>query len=85
MAKHPDEDLFADTTMTFGEHLDELRVSLGKAVLGLLVGFIVGLFIANRIALAHGGTIELESEPGQGTRFVVGLPRRRTTEQVQDS
>ncbi len=49
MAKHPDEDLFADTTMTFGEHLDELRVSLGKAVLGLLVGFIVGLFIANRV------------------------------------
>ena len=49
MAKTPDEDLFADTTMTFGEHLDELRVSLGKSVLGLLVGFIVGLFIANRV------------------------------------
>ncbi len=49
MAKHHDEDLFADTTMTFGEHLDELRVSLGKAVLGLLIGFIAGLFIANRV------------------------------------
>jgi len=49
MAKNHDEDLFADTTMTFGEHLDELRISLGKSVLGLMVGFIVGLFIANRV------------------------------------
>ena len=49
MAKAPDEDLFADTTMTFGEHLDELRISLGKSVLGLMIGFIVGLFIANRV------------------------------------
>lgn len=49
MAKHPDEDLFADTTMTFGEHLDELRVALGKAVLALLVGFIAGLFVANDV------------------------------------
>jgi signal transduction histidine kinase len=37
----------------------------------------LGLFIANRIARAHGGTIELESQVGAGTRFVVRLPRRR--------
>jgi PAS domain S-box-containing protein len=37
----------------------------------------LGLFIANRIALAHGGSIELESEADVGTRFLVSLPRRR--------
>jgi len=37
----------------------------------------LGLFVANRIAQAHGGTIELESQPGVGTRFVVKLPWKR--------
>jgi PAS domain S-box-containing protein len=37
----------------------------------------LGLFISDRIATAHGGTIDLESKPGEGTRFVVRLPRTR--------
>lgn len=37
----------------------------------------LGLFIANKIAQAHGGKIELESEVGEGTRFLLTLPRRR--------
>jgi signal transduction histidine kinase len=37
----------------------------------------LGLFISDRIARAHGGTIELESQPGVGTRFLVKLPRKR--------
>lgn len=35
----------------------------------------LGLFIADRIARAHGGTITLESQLDVGTRFVVELPR----------
>jgi PAS domain S-box-containing protein len=35
----------------------------------------LGLFISNRIAVAHGGQIEVESEPGSGTRFTIALPR----------
>jgi len=37
----------------------------------------LGLFIANKIASAHGGKIRVESERGAGTRFVVELPRVR--------
>jgi signal transduction histidine kinase len=37
----------------------------------------LGLFIANKIATAHGGRIQLESERGVGSRFMVDLPRAR--------
>lgn len=37
----------------------------------------LGLFIANKIAQAHAGEIQLESEVDKGTRFVVQIPRNR--------
>jgi len=45
----------------------------------------LGLFISNKIALAHGGRIELESEVHKGTRFVVTIPRTRPKEQPEES
>jgi signal transduction histidine kinase len=44
----------------------------------------LGLFISNRIAEAHGGTIGLESEPGKGTRFTVKMPRKRPKESKEE-
>jgi len=35
----------------------------------------LGLFVSNKIAEAHGGSIKLESEENKGTRFVVEIPR----------
>jgi signal transduction histidine kinase len=35
----------------------------------------LGLAVARELALAHGGTIEVESTPGAGTTFTIRLPR----------
>jgi PAS domain S-box-containing protein len=37
----------------------------------------LGLFIANKIAQAHGGSIQIESEEGQGSKFTVTMIRKR--------
>jgi len=41
----------------------------------------LGLFVSSRIAQAHGGSIDLTSELGTGTQFVVTLPRKRPPQQ----
>jgi sec-independent protein translocase protein TatC len=46
MHRKYNEDLFENTKMTFGEHLDELRHALVKSVLALVIGFMVGLWFA---------------------------------------
>jgi sec-independent protein translocase protein TatC len=43
------EDLFESTKMTFGEHLEELRRALIRAVLALTAGFILALIFSDRI------------------------------------
>lgn len=49
MAKYPNDDLFEGTKMSFGEHLEELRACLFKSVIGLVIGFALGLMIADRV------------------------------------
>ena len=44
-----DESLFEETKMSFGEHLEELRVALFKALIGLIIGVLLGLGVANRV------------------------------------
>ena len=44
-----DEDLFEDTKMSFGEHLEELRAALIKSVIALTVGVLVGLYFGKYV------------------------------------
>ena len=46
------KDLFDDTTMTFGEHLEVLRIHLWKAIIGLVIGTTVGFFLSRPIIVA---------------------------------
>ncbi|MFK8111471.1 MAG: twin-arginine translocase subunit TatC [Rubripirellula sp.] len=47
----PQDDLFESSTMTFGEHLEELRKSLVNAIIWLGVGLAIGLMFADRVIL----------------------------------
>jgi two-component system, OmpR family, sensor kinase len=39
-------------------------------------GFGIGLWLSQKLAQAQGGSLEVKSEPGAGSTFIVGLPRR---------
>src|SRR5262245_31439922 len=47
------EDLFADTRMTFGEHLEDLRTHLWRAIKGLGFFLVIG-FVLDAIGFAVG-------------------------------
>lgn len=49
MVQKQNEDLFESTKMSFGEHLEELRVVLFRALIGLIVGFLIGLWAAEHV------------------------------------
>jgi len=49
MAHNPTDDLFESSKMTFGEHLEELRGALFRAVIGLALGTCVGLYYADSV------------------------------------
>lgn len=45
-----------------------------------VAGLGLGLYIAAEIARAHGGALDVESEPGAGSRFTLSLPREPVAE-----
>lgn len=57
--------------MKYKDQLFELGLKLDKQRGG---GAGYGLFMARRVAEAHGGRIEAESKPGEGSRFCFILP-----------
>ncbi len=54
----PNEDLFADSTMTFGEHIEELRRCLVRSLLCLLVGAVFGLAFSDWVVRVVNGPLE---------------------------
>jgi sec-independent protein translocase protein TatC len=49
MSQSRDDDLFRESTMTFGQHLAELRTCLVKSALGLAAGFVIGLMVGGYV------------------------------------
>ena len=49
MSQPREDDLFRESTMTFGQHLEELRGCLFKSLVGLLIGFAVGLTVGSDV------------------------------------
>ncbi len=50
MPKSPAQsDLFHESTMTFGQHLEELRVCLFRAIVGLAIGCTAGFFVGTPV------------------------------------
>ena len=50
MAKSPrTDDLFDNSKMSFGSHLEELRTCLVRSLLGLGIGFVIALIFANQL------------------------------------
>lgn len=56
------EDLFADTRMTFGEHLEELRKHLWRAVYGFLICLAGSLFIGRPVLRFIAAPVEEQME-----------------------
>jgi signal transduction histidine kinase len=44
----------------------------------------IGLTIVEKIVARHGGTITVESQPDQGSKFVITLPEKREQEQLNE-
>ncbi|MCA9074087.1 MAG: twin-arginine translocase subunit TatC [Planctomycetaceae bacterium] len=52
------KDLFDDSTMSFGEHLEVLRVHLWKALIGVFLGIVIALFQGSAIIGVVRGPID---------------------------
>jgi K+-sensing histidine kinase KdpD len=42
----------------------------------------LGMFIAHHVITQHGGSIRVASKPGEGSRFLIHLPRQRLDKQA---
>lgn len=62
MAKKPSDDLFEKSTMSFGEHLEELRVCLFRGIVGIAIGCLIGFFVANSVVRFFQGPLEQAME-----------------------
>lgn len=56
------DDLFEKSSMTFGEHLEELRTALVKSSIWLGLGMVVGLLLATKVVTYMQGPLEKSLE-----------------------
>ncbi|MFP4245499.1 MAG: ATP-binding protein, partial [Ectothiorhodospira sp.] len=76
----------ADTGPGIPPHrLEELFQPFNRLGQNTVEGTGIGLVICKRLVEAMGGEITVESEPGQGSRFGVRLPRARSVDHTSDA
>jgi sec-independent protein translocase protein TatC len=80
----PEDDPFRDSRMPLGDHLEELRRHLCRALLGLAVGVVVGFFVAPAVLRLISAPIDREllafhqrRLQAQADRLAKGDPRLR--------
>ena len=73
-----DEDLFRESTMTFGEHLEELRQCLFRAIWGLAIGVVIGLIFGNRVVTFIQRPLEKAL-----TKYYVSQSHKEVANQIQ--
>jgi len=49
MSNSPDDDLFKESTMTFGEHIEELRTVLFRSLIGVVICMLISLPLASKV------------------------------------
>ncbi|MFN4259362.1 MAG: twin-arginine translocase subunit TatC [Gemmataceae bacterium] len=54
------EDMFADTRMSFGDHIEELRIHLWRALFGFLIGLVLSFFIGKYVLIQIARPVENE-------------------------
>jgi sec-independent protein translocase protein TatC len=54
------EDLFAETRMSFGDHIEVLRLHLVRALVGFFLGLVVSLFFGQYVVRFIGAPVERE-------------------------
>lgn len=79
----PTKDLFDDTSMTFGEHLEVLRVHLIKAIIGLVIAVVICLLNGTKLvdfirrpidqALSKYSEVKVEDDVSEGFAEQWGL------------
>jgi sec-independent protein translocase protein TatC len=57
---HDPEDMFAHTRMSLGDHIEELRRHMLKAVGGFLIAMVIGFFISNPVLHFINAPVEAE-------------------------
>ena len=68
------DDLFEKSSMTFGEHLDELRIALMKASVWLGAGMLIGLLLATQVVSYMQGPLEKSLEKHIELKKELGEP-----------
>jgi len=85
MSKKHSKDLFDDTTMTFGEHLEELRIRLWRAIVGLVLVTCVTMYFGDSVMAVVRKPIEdaLRAR-GKGSHIAQEVSELFNLQRIQD-